>query len=441
MKTLIQNIQLLTMDANYTQHADAYVVIEGNLIQSYGDMADLDMSAQHFDDIIDGKGAIAMPGMVNTHTHVGMIPFRSLGDDTPDRLTRFLFPLEHACMTKELAYHSAKYAIAEMQLAGVTTFFDMYYFEDQIAVATDEMQARAILGESVIDKSPDSTEPYGGLSYSESFIPKWLGHDRITPAVAPHAPYTNTDESLIAASQLARKYQIPFSIHLSEMSFEMDKYRELHQQTPVEYLHSLGILDERTLAAHCIFVTDTDIALMQAQGVSVAHCIGANTKSAKGVAPLQAMLDAGLQVGLGTDGPSSGNTLDLFTQMRMVANFHKTHTHNRAAFPARDIVRLATLGGAEAIGMADTIGSIELGKKADIVLIETQSVNMFPIFDPYSALVYSANAANVSHVWVDGQLVVNNKELLTASVTDLRENLVTEMTYFKEKAMEFSQDL
>lgn len=439
MKTLIQHVHLLTMDANFTQFEDGYLLIEDNLIVDYGNLTDLPLQA--VDQVVDGKGAIAMPGMVNSHTHVGMIPFRSLGDDTPDRLTRFLFPLEHECMTQELAYHSAKYAIAEMQLAGITTFFDMYYFEDQVAVATDEMQARAILGESVIDKSPDSSQAYGGLAYSEEFIPKWLGHSRITPAVAPHAPYTNTDESLIAASQLARKYQVPFAIHLSEMTFEVEKYAKEKGQSPVEYLHSLGVLDEQTLAAHCIFVNEADIQLMRDKGVKVAHCIGANTKSAKGVAPLQGMLDAGLAVGLGTDGPSSGNTLDLFTQMKLVANFHKTHDKNRAAFPARDIVRLATMGGAEAIGLADQIGSIERGKKADIVLVETQSANMFPIFDAYSALVYSANASNVSHVWVDGQLVVENKELLTHSVADLRQLLAKEMTHFKEKAIEFSQDL
>lgn len=440
MKTLIKNIHLITMDAQFTQFEDAFLTIDGTQIVGFGDASQAPSEAD-FDTVIDGNGAIAMPGMVNTHTHVGMIPFRSLGDDTPDRLTRFLFPLEHECMTKELVYHSSKYAIAEMQLAGVTTFFDMYYFEEEIAVATDEMHARAILGESVIDKSPDSEIEFGGLAYSEDFIPRWLNHDRITPAVAPHAPYTNTDESLIAASELARKYNIPFSIHLSEMTFEMDKYREEYGQTPVEYLSQLGVLDEKTLAAHCIFVTDSDIALMKEKQVSVAHCIGANTKSAKGVAPLSSMLEAGLAVGLGTDGPSSGNTLDLFTQMRMVANFHKTHTGNRAAFPAREIVHLATLGGAEAIGMSGSIGSIEVGKKADIVLVETDSVNMFPVFDVYSALVYSANASNVSHVFVDGNLVVEDKKLVLASISDLRENLAKEMTYFTKKALEFSEDL
>lgn len=204
---------------------------------------------------------------------------------------------------------------------------------------------------------------------------------------------------------------------------------------------SLGVLDEKTLAAHCIFVSDSDIALLKESGVAVAHCIGANTKSAKGVAPLDAMLKAGLNVGLGTDGPSSGNTLDLFTQMRMVANFHKTHSRNRAAFPARDIVRLATLGGAEALGMDATIGSIERGKKADIVLVETDSMNMFPIFDLYSALVYSANASNVSYVFVDGKIVVKDKVLVTASASELRNNLANEMAYFKEKATEFSATL
>lgn len=307
MKTLIKHVRLITMDSDFTEYDDAYLLIDGDTIQDFGAMSEL--SNISVDQEIDGQNAIAMPGMVNTHTHLGMIPFRSLGDDTPDRLTRFLFPLEQACMTEDLAYHSAKYAIAEMHLAGVTTFFDMYYFEDKIATATDEMHARAILGESVIDHSPDSQEAFGGLTYSKDFIPKWLHHKRIIPAIAPHAPYTNTDQSLIAACELAKQYNVPFSIHLSEMTFEMEKYRDEYKQTPVEYLDSLGVLNENTLAAHCIFVTEDDIQLMQANGVAVAHCIGANTKSAKGVAPLQAMLDAGLKVGLGTDGPSSGNTL------------------------------------------------------------------------------------------------------------------------------------
>ena len=425
------------MNDTFDEYKNGYLLFSEEEILAIGKMADAPEVG--FDQMIDGRGAIAMPGMVNTHTHIGMIPFRSLGDDTPDRLTRFLFPLEHACMTKELAYHSGKYAIAEMQLAGITTFMDMYYFEDDLARATEEMGARAILGESVLEDACDVDEPFGGLAYSEAFIPKWQNHNRITPAISPHAPYTNTAKSLQAAHAISKKYEVPFSIHVSEMTFEMDKYAKEFNQTPIAYLADLGVLDERTLAAHAIFATDADIQLMKDHDVAVAHCIGANTKSAKGIAPLTKMLEAGLRVGLGTDGPSSGNTLDLFTQMRMIANFHKTHLQDRSALPARDIVALATSGGAHALGMADEIGTLAVGKKADIVLVETDSINMFPIFNPYSALVYSANASNVRDVWVDGLPIVRNKQLVQADLPTLRENLNQEMGPFRKRVEEIGE--
>ncbi|WP_062532540.1 amidohydrolase [Jeotgalibaca dankookensis] len=431
MKTLIKNVRILTMDASFTCYELGYLVIKDDTFINIGAMTDL--GADHYDHIIDGKGAIALPGMINAHTHIGMIPFRSLGDDTPDRLTRFLFPLENACMTEQLAYQSGKYAIAEMQLAGITTFCDMYYFEEALAQATDEMGSRAILAETVLETSPDTDYPYDGLKIAEAFVPKYLNHSLITPAIAPHAPYTNTEESLSQAAALSSKYNIPLSIHLSEMTFEMDKYQNEYGKTPIAYLADLGILNSRVLAAHCIFATPTDIQILKKMDVAVAHCIGANTKSAKGIAPIQAMLDAGIRVGLGTDGPSSGNTLDLFTQMRMLANFHKTHLKNRAAFPARDIVRLATMGGAEALGMSHQIGSIEVGKKADLVLIETESVNMFPIFDPYAALVYSAHAGNVQDVFINGEQVVANKTLTQANLGELRASLDTEMIDFRKE--------
>lgn len=429
MKTLITNVHVLTMDATFTEYNPGFISFTDDTIIAVGAMAQ--MPDETYDHAIDGKGALAIPGMINTHTHIGMIPFRSLGDDTPDRLMRFLFPLEQACMTDSLAYHSGKYAIAEMQLAGITTFFDMYYFEDSLAKATHEMGARAILAETILEEAPDAKTPFGGLDYAAEFIPKWLHHPLITPAVAPHAPYTNSSESLKQAFDLAEKYAVPFSLHVSEMTFEMEKYQREHNQTPVAYLADLGVLNEHTVAAHCIFATDEDIALLKEKNVAVAHCIGANTKSAKGIAPVQAMLDAGLRVGLGTDGPSSGNTLDLFSQMKMVAYFHKTALHDRAAFPTRDIVRLATIGGAEALGLADKIGSLEAGKQADITLIETDSVNMFPIFDPYAVLVYSAQAHNVRDVFVAGKQVVANKELTRIPLSTLRSNLDNEMGNFR----------
>lgn len=433
MKTLITNVTVLTMNADYDVFEKGFILFEDDQILAVGPSEQQPRTG--FENRIDGKNAIAMPGMVNTHTHIGMIPFRSLGDDTPDRLRRFLFPLEKACMTKHLAYHSGKYAIAEMQLAGVTTFMDMYYFENELAQAADEMQARAILGETVIDFATcDTSEPHGGLAYAEAFIPKWLHHDLITPAIAPHAPNTNSPQALRKAAAIAEKYGVPLTLHLSEMDYEIRHFQEQYGKTPVAFLDGLGVLSERLIAAHCIHVTPDDISLLKQRGVAVAHCIGANTKSAKGVAPVKAMLDAGIRVGLGTDGPSSGNTLDLFTQMRMFANFHKTHLQDRAAFPARDIVRLATLGGAEVLGLADKIGSLEPGKKADIVLVETDSANMFPIFDPYAVLVYSAHAGNVACVFVNGVPIVAEKRLLIQDLNQLRAALAAEMQHFIKQA-------
>lgn len=436
MKTLIKDVYVLTMNQTKDVYKNGYVLLDGEQILAVGSMQDLDKKVA-YDKLIEGGHAIAMPGMINSHTHIGMIPFRSLGDDSPDRLRRFLFPLEKACMTKELAYHSAKYAIAEMQLAGVTAFMDMYYFEDELAVATDEMGSRALLAETVIDfETCDTTEAHGGLKVAEEFIPKWLNHDLITPAIAPHAPNTNSPEALLEASRLSEKYNVPITMHLSEMDYEMHYFDERYKTTPVEFLESIGFLKEnsRLIAAHCIHLTDLDIELLEKFDVAVAHCIGANTKSAKGVARIHDMLTHRIRIGLGTDGPSSGNTLDLFTQMKLFANFHKTTLKDRGAFPAVEIVDLATMGGARALKLDDTVGSLEPGKKADLVLVETDSVNMFPLFDPYAVLVYSANASNVRDVFINGKIVVRNKQLTRYNLSALRDNLYSHMDDFSKTA-------
>lgn len=442
MKTLIKNVHVLTMDPQKNTYENGYILLEEDTITAVGSMSEKEWDEQRYDQVIDGQNAIALPGMINSHTHIGMIPFRSLGDDCPDRLRKLLFPLEKACMTEKLAYHSAKYAIAEMLLSGITTFMDMYYFENELAKAADEMKARAILGETIVDfPSCDAEEPHGGLAYAKQFIPKWLGHERIIPAVAPHAPNTNTTEALIEANRLSELYNIPLTLHLCEMDYEMDYFQENCQMTPVEYLESIGLLSERLVAAHCIHMNDHDLDLLKKYGVSVAHCIGANTKSAKGVARISDMLERDIPVGLGTDGPSSGNTLDLFTQMKLVADFHKTSLKDRSAFPAIKIVELATIGGAKALGLDKKIGSLETGKKADIVLIETDSVNMFPVFDPYAVLVYSANAGNVRDVFISGEAVVRNKLLVHAKLSSLRDELETHMNEFNIQAKIHSENL
>jgi 5-methylthioadenosine/S-adenosylhomocysteine deaminase len=437
LKVIIKNAWILTLDEQMKQFPKGYVITDEEKILAVGAMDSLPNDIA-YDKCIDAKGAILLPGMVNTHTHIGMIPFRSLGDDYPDRLQRFLLPLENECMNEQLAYTSAKYAIAEMQLAGVTTFFDMYYFEQQLAEAAEEMNSRGILAETVIDLvTVDVSEPMGGLQYAQRFLPKWQGNKRIQASVAPHAPYSNTIEVLQQADDLSQKYNVPWMMHVSEMDFEMDKFRKEHNQTPIEFLEEIGVLSPRFVAAHCIHLSDHDIELLKKYDVKVAHCIAANTKSAKGVARIRDLLAAGVSVGLGTDGPSSGNTLDLFSQMRLFANFHKTYLKDRSAFPAEEIVKLATIGGANVLGMAKQIGSIEAGKQADFILVETDSVNMFPIFDPYSAIVYSANAGNVRDVFIAGKQVVADKKLVDFNETQLRAELAEAMEQcgFKAKAL------
>ncbi|MGL4694874.1 amidohydrolase [Enterococcus larvae] len=432
MKTLINAVHVLTIDDQMTEYKNGYVLIDGEEIVEVGEWLEQEIVA---DEVVDGQGGLLLPGFINTHTHVGMIPFRSLGDDVPDRLRRFLFPLE-AYMTKELTAASSAYAISEMLLSGVTGFCDMYYFEDQVAEVCDRFGVRAIVGETIIDMPTcDSEEPSGGLSYCEAFIPKWKNHPLITPAIAPHAPNTNSYGVLKKIVEMSHDYQVPITMHVAEMDYELIELAEEHQQTPFELLESLGYMERPFIMAHCIHMTDSDIALTaaHAKNARIAHCIGANTKSAKGVAPVKAMLKAGLTVGLGTDGPSSGNTLDLFTQMKLFANFHKTYEKDRALFPAKDIVRLATKGGAETLGF-DEVGSIEAGKKADMILVETQSVNMFPIFDPYSALVYSANSSNVEHVWVNGKQLVKEHQLSAHDLREIREELYNQMGQFVAEA-------
>lgn len=439
MKTLIKNAYILTMNKNMDTYENGYMIFEDDEIKEVG--IEYESEKAIFDQIIDAEGGILLPGMVNTHTHIGMIPFRSLGDDCKDRLRRFLFPLENKCMDGELAYSSAKYAIAEMLLGGVTTFLDMYYFEEEIAKACNEMGVRAILGETVMEAPTCNSEtPHGGIEYGERFILNWKDHPLITPIIAPHATNTNSGKALKRVKEISDKYKIPFTLHVSEMDYEMDYFRDEYNMTPIEYLDHIGVLSENMIAAHCILVNSKDIELLEKNGVKVAHCIGSNTKAAKGVAPVKEMLEAGIQVGLGTDGPSSGNTLDIFTQLKLFANFHKNENRDRSVFPATEILKLATIEGAKVLQMDNIIGSLEKGKKADFIIVETQSVNMFPIYDPYSALVYSANASNVHSVYVNGVGLVRDKKLEGIKLEDLREDLNSQMKYFKRMAVNYSLD-
>lgn len=421
---IIENVTILTMNANRDIIDNGAVIIEDNKIIDVGDES-IKGKYINVDKVINGNNGILIPGMINCHTHASMVTFRSLADDYKDRLKRYLFPLEQKLVDKELVYIGAKYAIAEMLLGGVTTFCDMYYFEDEVAKAAEELNIRGVLCETIINfPTPDSNKSFGGIEYSKSFIEKWKGNTLITPGIAPHAPYTNSDESLKEAYRLSKEHKVPLTMHVAEMDYEFEKYIKEYNMTPVQYLDSLGILDENFISAHTILINDEDIEILKSKNVKISHNIGANAKGAKGVAPIIKMKEAGINIGLGTDGPMSGNTLDIITQMSLVGKIHKLYSKDRTILPSRELLEMATIDGAKVLSMEKDIGSIEIGKKADLVIVETESVNMQPIYDYYSTIVYSANPSNVDTVIVDGKIVVKGKKLVSSELCDIRKELL-----------------
>ena len=369
MRTAIENAVILTMDDDMRVLDRGYVLTDGKNIAEVGEGA----FAGEADERIDARGGILLPGFVNTHCHVSMVPFRTMGDDCPDRLRRFLFPLENEAMTRELVYRGAVFGIGEMLLAGVTTFADMYYFEDEVARACVQTGMRGYLGETLISQPTcDSAQPGGGLAIAKAMFDTWRGEALVRPIVAPHGTTTCDEALLRAGAELAAEHDTLFTLHASEMDYEMKFFAE-RGETPTRYLAKIGAVNERLLAGHCIHMTQADIEILAEGNAAIAHCIGSNTKAGKGVAPMAAAARAGVRFGLGTDGPSSGNTLSLFDQMRLFADCHKTANHDRALFPAKEIVRAATRGGAEALRAGDEFGRLQPGMRADLVLVSAVS--------------------------------------------------------------------
>lgn len=416
---VITHARVITMNPARDVLDDGAVVIRGEKILAVGPSA---LAARYAAArTIDARGAIVMPGMVNTHTHIPMTVFRGLGDDVPDRLRRFIFPLEKALVNRDLVYWGALLGLLEMLEGGVTTFANMYYFEDEVARATKQAGLRAVLGQTIINfPAPDAPEPYGGIDLAKKFIAAHRGDPLITAAFAPHAPYTVDTAHLREIARASAELDAPVMMHLAEMTEEMTALRRDHDMTPVEYLDSLGLLNRRLLAAHCIFVTDRDIALLKDRDVGVAHAMVANIKSAKGVAPALKMFDAGVRVGLATDGPMSGNTLDIVGQLGYVAKVHKLDRKDRNVMPAAAVVEMATLGGARALHMEDRIGSLEPGKLADLVIVDTDSTAMLPLYDVYSALVYAASPRDVRTAIVHGRILMEDRVVKSLDPAEIK---------------------
>jgi 5-methylthioadenosine/S-adenosylhomocysteine deaminase len=366
---------------------------------------------------LDRPATILAPGLINTHTHAPMSLLRGLADDLKlqEWLEKYIFPAEARNVSPEFVRWGTRLACLEMLLSGTTTYTDMYYFEEIIAETTKECGMRGVLGQTVIGFSvADAKTPDEGLKRAERFIERFEGDPLIVPAIAPHAVYTNSDETLRSARQIADRYRVPLLIHLSETKRENDEILKRRGITPTRLLERLGILKGRTLAAHAVWIDDQDMNILKESAVGIAHCPSSNMKLASGVAPVAKYLELDLPVGLGPDGPAgSNNDLSMFEEMDLAAKLQKVTTGDPTVLNAQQAFEMATIRGARALGMQDRIGSIERGKLADLITIRISEPHAIPMFDVYSHLVYVLKGSDVNDVMVNGRLIVRNRKVLT----------------------------
>ena len=419
---LLSGGTVVTMDAAGTVLADGAVAVDGGRIVALGPAAEL---ASRFRSArrIDAAGGIIMPGLINTHTHVPMVLFRGLADDLLllEWLEEHIFPAEAEHVDEEFVRWGTRLACLEMLRGGTTTFVDMYYFEDAVAEEAERCGMRAVVGETLIDfPAPDNATWDEATAYVRRFVTRWRDHPRITPAVAPHSAYTVSAEHLSAAHRLASELDAPLLIHVAEDQGELERVKQATGRTSVEYLAELGVLDDRVLAAHMVWPSAAEIEILAERRVGVAHCPQSNMKIAAGIAPVPAMLAAGLAVGLGTDGAASNNDLNLWEEIDTAAKLHKVAALDPTVVTAREALRMATLLGARALGMEDEIGSLEVGKRADLIVVRSDGYHQQPHYNPYSLLAYSTKAADVETVVVEGRVVVEGGRVLTLDAAELR---------------------
>ena len=412
---LVTNATVVTMDAASRVIARGAVAIDGRDIVGVDTM---DAIAGRFTgrETIDAAGRIVMPGLINTHTHAPMVLFRGLADDLAlmEWLQKYIFPAEGKTVSPDFVRAGTRLAVLEMIESGTTTYADMYYFEEEIARVTRDAGLRGVLGQTIIQfPVPDAPTPAEGLARTERFLAEFAGDDLITPAVAPHSMYTLDTKTLRAARALADRAHAPVIIHLEETRDEMKTARDKYNMTPAAYLESIGFWGARTLAAHGVWATPADIRILARRKVGVSHNPESNMKLASGTAPVTALRRAGVAVGLGTDGAASNNDLDMFEAMRQAAFLHKLATGDPRAIPAVAALRMATIDGARAMGMETEIGSLEAGKRADLIVVATDAARQTPMYDPLSHLVYVTRGDDVRTTIVNGRVLMRDRKLLT----------------------------
>jgi 5-methylthioadenosine/S-adenosylhomocysteine deaminase len=371
---------------------------------------------------LDARDQVVLPGLINTHTHAPMVMFRGLADDLAlmDWLQKYIFPAEAKAVSPEFVRIGTRLANLEMIESGTTTFADMYYFEEEVAKATRDAGLRGVLGQTIIQfPVADAKTPADGLARAETFIKMFKGDSLIVPAVAPHAMYTLDRATLVAAAELGRRYEVPILIHLAETEDEVKTARTDHQATPTGYLESIGFFGPRTVAAHGVWVTDEDLQILKRRNVGVSHNPESNMKLASGIAPVTKYLAADVALGLGTDGAASNNDLDMFEAMRQAAFLAKIGTRDPTAVPAQAALDMATIGGARALAMDRTIGSLEPGKRADLITVSMSAARQTPMYDAVSHLVYVTRGDDVRTTIVNGKVLMQNRQVRTLNRGDV----------------------
>ena len=424
--TLFTNAIVLTMDGKLNQYDPGAVAVLGDSIIAVGPEAEI-TKQYTADEIIDCGGKVLMPGLVNAHTHGPMTLLRGLADDLrlDVWLMGYMLPVEREFVSPEFVRLGTSLACAEQIRSGVTTFNDMYFFEDDIAQATADAGMRAVCGQSVMKyPAPDAAAFEDSIAYAREFIKKWKGHPLIVPAIAPHAPYSTTPEILRTCTDIAKEFDVPLHIHISETAFEVETMRNEQGMPVVPYVKKQGILEAKVIAAHCVHIDVGEIKTLQHANAGVSHNPSSNLKLASGFAPVQKMLENGLNVGIGTDGPASNNDLDMFEEVRLASFVAKASSNDPTVVPAVTALLMATRMGAQALHIGHLTGSLEVGKRADLILVDTSPVHNSPRFrrDPqnaYAQLVFASKSTDVTDVMVNGKWLMRSHNLLTLDEQDL----------------------
>ena len=418
---IVYNATVVTMDAGGRVLPRGAVAITGRDIIAV-EPAEAIASRYTAKETLDAEGQIVLPGLINTHTHAPMVLYRGLADDLAlmDWLQKYIFPAEAKTVSPEFVRAGTRLAALEMIQSGTTTYTDMYYFEEEIGRATKAAGLRGVLGQTIIQfPVADAKTPAEGLARTEAFLKEFADDDLIVAAVAPHAMYTNDRATLKAARALADKYNAPVIIHLAETAEEAKTSLAKHKMSPTRYLESLGFWGPRTLAAHAVWLDAADIQILAKRKVGVSHNPESNMKLASGVAKVPALQRAGVRVGLGTDGAASNNDLDMFEAMRQAAFLHKLTSNDPRKIPAATALAMATIDGARALGMEQQIGSLEAGKRADLISVSVAGARQTPMYDPLSHLVYVAKGSDVTTTIVNGKVLMRDRRVLTLTEADV----------------------